>query len=142
MSQKILNTDSNKQDISYESQLKKLKPTNSLPKKRSLEYRLSESEYQEIQTLPYENIVIKPIEKYRIVYSSRPELILFVDEEENIEIQVLVEKKFFIKRLYGDDTILSKPVPINLKNANEKALYKEACAIQYNYNHSLSCLII
>lgn len=115
--------------------MKKLMPTNSSPKKRSLEYRLSESEYQEIQKLPYENIVIKPIEKYRIVYSSRPKLILFVDEEENIEIQVLVEKIFFIKRL-------SKPVPINLKNANKKALYKEACAIQYNYNHSLSYFIL
>ena len=110
--------------------------------KRSLKYMLTPSEYEEIQTLPYEKINNKPIEKYDLSYGLPPVVILFKDIEENIEIQVVVEQIFFIKRSMDDDTILSKPVQINLKNKNEKALYKKAYEIQYSYDHSLSCLII
>ena len=116
MSQKLLNTKSYEQPISYESQIQKLRADSSYYTGRSLEYMLNQSEYEEILTLPYEQLNIKPSEKYELNYSVPPVIILFEDKEENFVIQVLVEKKFFIKRSIDDDTILSKPVPINLKN--------------------------
>ena len=130
------------QPISYESQIQKLREDSSYYTERSLEYKLTQSEYEEIQTLPYEQLNIKPSEKYELKCSVPPEIILFKDKEENFVIQVLVETKFFIKRSIDDDTILSKPVPINLKNKNEKSLYKIAHKIQNNYRHAKNCLIL
>lgn len=142
MSQRLPNTESYKQPISYESQIQKLRADSSYYTERTLQYMLTQSEYEEILTLPYEQINIKPIEKYELTYSVPPVIILFKDQEENFAIQVLVEQKFFIKRSIDDDTILSKPVPINIKNKNEKSLYKIAHKIQYNYSHAKNCLIL
>ena len=97
---------------------------------------------QEINALPDEKLTIRPYEQYEIAFTTNPLVILYVDKENNYCIEVDLKKKAFIKYAMDKNTALSNPIPINFKNKNEKALYKRTKDIHFEYNHTMTCLII